>query len=46
MTADRLGELLRAAGAGATVKVTIEGRRVNGYRRGDVEAALKYLSGA
>lgn len=47
MTADRLGELLRAAGAGGTVKVTIEGRgRVNGYRRADIADALKYLEGA
>lgn len=44
---DELGEALRAAGAGGTVKVTIEGRgRVNGYRREDVEDALKFLTGA
>lgn len=46
ISGEELGEQLRAAGAGGTVKVTIEGRRVNGYRREDVEAALKYLSGA
>lgn len=47
MAAERLGELLRAAGAGGTVKVTIEGRgRVNGYRRADIVSALKYLEGA
>lgn len=47
MTADRLGELLRAAGAGPTVKVVIEGRgRVNGYRRAPIADALKFLEGA
>jgi hypothetical protein len=48
MTPDRLGELLRAAGAGITVKVTVPHKtgRVNGYRREDIEDALKYLSGA
>ncbi|TVL89773.1 FtsK/SpoIIIE domain-containing protein [Streptomyces sp. SAJ15] len=46
MSAERLGELLRAAGAGGTVKVTIEGRgRVNGYRREDIADAAKYLQG-
>jgi hypothetical protein len=46
MTADRLGELLRAAGAGSTTKVTIEGRgRVNGYRQDDVASALRFLEG-
>lgn len=43
---ERLGELLRAAGAGGTVKVTIAGRgRVNGYRREDIADAAKYLQG-
>ncbi|MFF4403619.1 hypothetical protein [Streptomyces sp. NPDC001404] len=47
MSAERLGELLRRAGAGGTTKVTIEGRgRVNGYRREDLADALKYLDGA
>ncbi|MGV9588245.1 hypothetical protein [Streptomyces tendae] len=47
MTADRLGELLRAAGAGSTVKVVIEGRgRVNGYRRAPIADALQFLEGA
>ncbi|MET9190115.1 hypothetical protein ABZX63_33350 [Streptomyces tendae] len=47
MTADRLGELLRAAGAGSTVKVVIEGRgRVNGYRRAPITDALQFLEGA
>ncbi|MCX5598409.1 hypothetical protein OOK29_09690 [Streptomyces phaeochromogenes] len=46
MTADRLGELLRAAGAGPTVKVVIEGRgRVNGYRKGEIVSAQKFLEG-
>ncbi|MFJ9671368.1 hypothetical protein ACIRP5_11340 [Streptomyces sp. NPDC101221] len=47
MTADRLGELLRAAGAGSTVKVVIEGRgRVNGYRRAPIADALQFLEGS
>lgn len=48
MTAERLGELLRAGGAGGTVKVAIPGRasRVNGYQRTDIEGALKFLNGA
>jgi hypothetical protein len=48
MTGERLGELLRAGGAGGTVKVTIPGRsgRVNGYQRADIEDALKFHSGA
>ncbi|CAM5393609.1 hypothetical protein STENM36S_06363 [Streptomyces tendae] len=47
MTPDRLGELLRAAGAGSTVKVVIEGRgRVNGYRRAPIVDALQFLEGA
>lgn len=46
MTGERLGELLRAAGAGGTIKVTIPGRgRVNGYRREDIADAVKYLQG-
>ncbi|URN11349.1 hypothetical protein LUW77_03400 [Streptomyces radiopugnans] len=45
MTAERLGELLRAAGAGGTVKVTIDGRRVNGYRREDIADAARFLAG-
>jgi len=48
MTPERLGELLRAAGAGGTVKITVPHKtgRVNGYQRADVEDALKFLSGA
>lgn len=47
MTAERLGELLRSAGAGGTVKVTIAGRgRVNGYRREDIADACGFLSGS
>ncbi|MGW2721409.1 hypothetical protein [Streptomyces sp. NPDC001492] len=46
MTSMRLGELLRAAGAGGVVKVVIEGRgRVNGYERADIADALKLLQG-
>lgn len=46
MTADGLGALLRAGGAGVSGKVDIEGRgRVNGYRRADIADALKYLNG-
>ncbi|GHH87853.1 hypothetical protein [Streptomyces capitiformicae] len=47
MTEERLGELLRAAGAGGTVKVTIPGRpnRVNGYKRADIADALALLEG-
>jgi hypothetical protein len=46
MTSMRLGELLRAAGAGGVVKVVIEGRgRVNGYERADIADALKLLEG-
>ncbi|MER5875487.1 hypothetical protein ABT119_06100 [Streptomyces sp. NPDC001910] len=46
MTSTRLGELLRAAGAGGVVKVVIEGRgRVNGYQRADIADALALLEG-
>lgn len=46
MTSTRLGELLRAGGAGGTVKVDIEGRgRVNGYQRADIADALHLLEG-
>ncbi|MGW2861919.1 hypothetical protein [Streptomyces sp. NPDC001205] len=46
MAAHRLGELLRGAGAGGTVKVDIEGRgRVNGYQRADIVDALRLLEG-
>lgn len=46
MTSTRLGELLRAAGAGGVTKVVIEGRgRVNGYERADIADALKLLEG-
>lgn len=43
MTGERLGELLRAAGAGGTVKITVDGRRVNGYRREMLTRALQAL---
>ncbi|MFD8545635.1 hypothetical protein [Streptomyces sp. NPDC059649] len=46
ITPEGLGDLLRAAGAGGTVKVTIDGRgRVNGYRREDIADAVKLLQG-
>ncbi|MEU3528846.1 hypothetical protein AB0E62_34195 [Streptomyces sp. NPDC038707] len=47
MTEDRLGELLRAAGAGTTVKIQIPGlpNRVNGYRRAPIAEALSFLEG-
>lgn len=46
MSSTRLGELLRAAGAGGVVKVVIEGRgRVNGYERAEIDGALKLLEG-
>lgn len=45
MTETRLGELLRAAGAGGTVKVWIDGRRVNGYQKADIADALSLLEG-
>ena len=48
MTEERLSELLRAAGAGGTVKITIPGRpnRVNGYKRTDIKDALGFLEGS
>lgn len=47
MTADRLGELLRQAGAGPTGKITIPDRgRVQGYRREALKALLERLDGA
>ena len=47
MTSARLGELLRAAGAGGTVKITLPGRegQVRGYRRDDIKDALDLLLG-
>lgn len=47
MDEERLGDLLRAGGAGGTVKVTIPGlpNRVNGYKRADIAAALELLEG-
>ncbi|MFM9589865.1 hypothetical protein ACKI1J_14920 [Streptomyces scabiei] len=46
MTSIRLGELLRAAGAGGVVKVVIEGQgRVNGYQMADIAEALSLLEG-
>ncbi|WP_255951572.1 hypothetical protein [Streptomyces odontomachi] len=47
ITGEELGEQLRAAGAGGTVKVTIPGQtnRVNGYRRTDIADALSLLEG-
>jgi S-DNA-T family DNA segregation ATPase FtsK/SpoIIIE len=43
----RLGELLRAAGAGGTGKITLPGRegQVRGYRREDIKDALDLLLG-
>jgi S-DNA-T family DNA segregation ATPase FtsK/SpoIIIE len=48
MTGDGLGALLRAGGAGGTVKVTVPHKegRVNGYRRADLDEALSFLLGA
>jgi hypothetical protein len=48
MTPDGLGALLRAGGAGGTVKVTVPHKegRVNGYRRADIEDALRFFQGA
>jgi hypothetical protein len=47
MTEERLGELVRAGGAGNTVKVTIPGlpNRVNGYRRAAIKDALDFFEG-
>lgn len=47
MDEERLGELLRAGGAGGTVKVTVPGlrNRVNGYKRADIADALDLLEG-
>jgi hypothetical protein len=47
MAGDRLGDLLRAAGAGGTVKVEIPGKsgRVNGYNRADIADALRFFEG-
>lgn len=48
MPAERLGELLRHAGAGATVKITVPHKagRVNGYRRADLAALLEQTPAA
>lgn len=48
MTSDGLGALLRAGGAGGTVKVAVPHKegRVNGYRQTDLEDALRFLDGA
>ncbi|MFF3928233.1 hypothetical protein [Streptomyces hirsutus] len=48
MTEERLSELLRAGGAGGTVKITVPHKpgRVNGYKRADVKDALDLLEGA
>lgn len=47
MAEERLGELLRAGGAGGTVKITLPDRpnRVNGYKRADIADALALLEG-
>ncbi|MFI9598905.1 hypothetical protein ACIHCX_03320 [Streptomyces sp. NPDC052043] len=47
MAEERLGELLRAAGAGGTVKITVPHKtgRVNGYKRADIVDALDLLEG-
>ncbi|MFE2850587.1 hypothetical protein ACFXJO_05565 [Streptomyces lavendulae] len=47
MTRDRLGELLRAAGAGGAEKVKIDGRWTRGgYERADIDSAVEFLTGA
>lgn len=48
MTSTRLGELLRAGGAGGTTKIVIPGRsgQVRGYQRADIKDALALLEGA
>ncbi|MFD3520446.1 hypothetical protein [Streptomyces sp. NPDC058653] len=48
MTSARLGELLRDAGAGGTVKITVPHKdgRVNGYRRADIANAGQFLNGS
>ncbi|WP_193777530.1 hypothetical protein, partial [Streptomyces sp. E5N298] len=47
MDEERLGELLRAGGAGGTVKITVPHKsgRVNGYRRAPIADALAFLDG-
>ena len=47
MASARLSELLRAAGAGGTIKIVIPGRsgQVRGYQRKDIEEALALLLG-
>lgn len=46
MTKERLGDLLRAGGAGGVTKIVIEGRgRTTGYERADIADALKLLEG-
>jgi S-DNA-T family DNA segregation ATPase FtsK/SpoIIIE len=47
MSPDRLGELLRGAGAGGTVKISVPHKdgRVNGYRRADIADARRFLEG-
>ncbi|MHA4819430.1 type IV secretory system conjugative DNA transfer family protein [Streptomyces aculeolatus] len=45
-TAEDLGRQLRAAGAGSTTKITVDGRRVQGYTRDALETALDALGGA
>lgn len=44
---EELGKVLRAAGAGGTVKIVIPGRsgQVRGYQRKDIEEALALLQG-
>lgn len=46
MTKERLGDLLRAGGAGGVTKIVIDGRgRTTGYERADIAEALKLLEG-
>ncbi|MDH6448211.1 S-DNA-T family DNA segregation ATPase FtsK/SpoIIIE [Streptomyces sp. SAI-119] len=46
MAKERLGDLLRAGGAGGVTKIVIEGRgRTTGYERADIADALKLLEG-
>jgi S-DNA-T family DNA segregation ATPase FtsK/SpoIIIE len=46
MTADKLGALLRAGGAGGTEKVKIGDDWPRGYKRADIATAMSFLSGS
>ncbi|MFJ7998991.1 FtsK/SpoIIIE domain-containing protein [Streptomyces sp. NPDC096310] len=47
MLPSNLGHMLRTAGAGGTVKVTVPHKegRVNGYRRADIADAVEFIQG-